>query len=344
MKAAIVKNYSALPVFGAEQRFYNGHQYNLLVTKCTFSLIPGKPLKPLLEQPELVFNDLNEGDRDWATVRYPSDLIPFKPKVDILLVGSAMPERSIPSKAWLANIQIGQWQKTLKINGPRAWTRTTLGVWDLSEPDPTSAVPLLYELAYGGTVGTHEQPQDYFDANPLGCGYIGDDRKMREAKLLRAPQIEYLEDASKVPNKNIRVAGFAPVPDYFESRSRLSGTWDKTWEKTTAPNIPLDMDLRFWNTAPEDQQLEKLKGDERVELVGLLPEGRVTFDLPAYRPRAILYRSDEDTDTRELVLDTLHIDLDARRVTLRWSNLVDFDDGVVRIHMLTPEARIPVVA
>jgi hypothetical protein len=344
MKAAVVKNYSPLPVFGAEQRFYNGHQYNLLVTKCTFSLIPGKPLKPLLEQPDMVFNDLNEGDRDWATLRYPSDLIPFKPKVDVLVVGSAAPEGSVPSTVWLANLRIGEWQKTLKLTGPRAWSRTALSDWTLSEPQPTTAVPLLYERAYGGTVGSHEQPKDFFEANPLGCGYVGDGKTLSAENRLSAPQIEYLDDPLRAPNQGIRVAGFAPLPDYFDSRSRWSGTWDKTWEQTVAPNIPLDMDLRYWNTAPGDQQLDRLNGDERVELIGLLPEGRVEFVLPAYRPRAILYRADEDTDTRELVLDTLHIDLDARRVTLRWSNLIDFDDGIVRVHLLTPEARIPVSA
>ncbi len=341
VEAAVVRNLSPLPVFGAEHRFYNGHQYNVLVTKCTFALIPGKPLKPLLEQPPIVFNDINEGEADWATLRYPSDVIPFKQKVDVVVVGSAMPENGDKTDAWLANIAIGEWQKTLKLNGPREW-RSTMSGWSLSDPQPTNAVPLTYELAYGGTVGPFDTPRAYYDFNPLGRGFIGDDDKLHSSKSLAAPQIEYLDSPITSPNRTVRVAGFAPIQDYFESRAKFAGTWDKEWEKNTAPNIPNDMDLRFWNVAPEDQQLDKLKGDERITMIGFLPEGKIEFELPAYRPRAILYDADEDTDTRELVLDTVHIDLDARRVTLRWSNLIDFDDGIVRIHMITPEARIPV--
>jgi hypothetical protein len=341
---ALVRNFSPLPVFGAEHRFYNGHQYNVLVTKCTFALIPGKPLKPLLDQPPIVMNDVNEGDADWATLRYPSDLIPFKSKVDVLVVGSAVPENGQAREVWLANIAIGDWQKTLKLCGPRDWVKSSLGGWTLDKPRATTGVPLLYELAYGGTVGAFHEPTNYYEWNPLGRGYIANDERLHSQIRLPAPQIEFLDSPVSSPNRETKVAGFAPVQDYFESRAILSGTWDKEWEQKVAPNIPHDMNLRFWNVAPEDQQLEKLNGDEVISLVGLLPEGKVEFALPAYRPRAILYDADENTDTRELVLDTVHIDLDSRRVTLRWSNLVDFDDGIVRAHMLTPEARIPVAA
>jgi hypothetical protein len=342
VEPAVVKNLSPLPVFGAEHRFYNGHQYNVLVTKCTFALIPGKPLKPLLEQPPIVFNDVNEGEADWATLRYASDVIPFKSKVDVVVVGSAMPEGGKDCEAWLANIAIADWEKTLKLCGPRDWTRSTLGGWVLGKSRPTNAVPLLYEMAYGGTVGSFAEPTAYYELNPLGRGYIADDSRLHASRQLAAPQIEYLDSPATIPNREAKVAGFAPVQDYFESRARYAGTWDKDWEKNVAPNIPHDMDLKFWNVAPDDQQLAKLKGNEKVTLIGMLPEGRIDFELPAYRPRAVLYDADESTDTRELVLDTVHIDLDSRRVTLRWSNLIDFDDGIVRAHMLTPEARIPV--
>jgi hypothetical protein len=339
VEPALVLNYSPLPVFAAEHRFYNGHQYNLLITKCSFALIPGKALKPLQEQPDIEPEDLFFSEEEHSSLIYPSDLIPFKKKVDLLVVGSAQPEGGVPTCEWLAHVAINDWNKTLKLMGERSWSQGAMGAWTLSNPEPTTAVALRYELAYGGTVGSFVKPDSFFDQNPLGKGYVGGKPVLDSDNRLPAPQIEYIEDPVKRPNASVRVAGFAPVPDYFESRARLSGTWDSVWEKTTAPNIPNDMDLGFWNVAPEDQQLDRLAGNEKIELIGLLAEGRVEIQLPSYRPRAILYMANEETDTRELVLDTVHIDLDARRVTLRWSNLIDFDEGVSRIHIMTPEAR-----
>ncbi|MCV5264373.1 DUF2169 domain-containing protein, partial [Escherichia coli] len=55
-------------------------------------------------------------------------------------------------------------------------------------------------------------------------------------------------------SKNLRVAGFGPVPPFFEARQTLAGTFDEEWIENRKPMLPLDFDRRFFQSAPADQQ------------------------------------------------------------------------------------------
>ncbi len=61
----------------------------------------------------------------------------------------------------------------------------------------------------------------------------------------------------------------------------FGGTYDDHWQKTRAPLLAADMDDRWFQCAPVDQQCPQgLSGGEPVILLNLSPRGRVQFVLP----------------------------------------------------------------
>jgi hypothetical protein len=61
----------------------------------------------------------------------------------------------------------------------------------------------------------------------------------------------------------------------------LAGTYDEKWEKERLPLLPVDFNERYYQCAPEDQQvLGYSKGGEPVELHHLSPGGLLCFTLP----------------------------------------------------------------
>jgi hypothetical protein len=80
---------------------------------------------------------------------------------------------------------------------------------------------------------------------------------------------------------------------------------------------PPDLDGRFYNAAPLDQQVDSLKGDETVRLVNLDKNGKTAFNLPGKAPIVTLDRG-RGLEAVAPRLDTLVIDREAERVTLVW--------------------------
>jgi hypothetical protein len=61
----------------------------------------------------------------------------------------------------------------------------------------------------------------------------------------------------------------------------LAGTHDEIWKATQWPKSPKNHDYRYWNCAPEDQQINYPLGGEEIVLINLTPAGSpVRFRLP----------------------------------------------------------------
>jgi hypothetical protein len=308
-----------------EQRFYHSIPYNVCVIKATYRLLEGRRLKLLEPQPALVALDIPEyPDRDYCSPRYVSDFTPYKPNSDIVICGDAKAHGSVPTTAWLAELSVGNLRKALKLSGMRQWQHRALRGWQLSEYEPTASVPLAYELAYGGIVGDRSAPKQVFSRNPLGVGFVGGERLDTDATY-PACQIEYLDDPLRHIAHSVKPAGFSPMPGYFEDRLQHAGSVEKQPENS----MPSDMDMRFWNCAPSDQRLNGyLSGGETIQMSGFWPEGVVEFTLPQWTAMSVSIDDRDNRVSHAMALDTVHIDLDKRHVSLRWCTLIPFDiDG-----------------
>jgi len=319
-----------------EFRFYNGHLYDCLFLKATFKLTHDGQLKPLVQQPGFVISDEYELPQEATfehhpALRYPSDLTPYKPTTDVLVMGQAKPAAGQPRSRWNARLQIqGQLDKRIQLTGPRHWQHTLLGGWQLEPLQETSAVRLSYSLATGGgSQGERTQERDIYPPNPFGRGYLGRDKPDRQ-QLYPAPQILHPTQGDPVWGRPDLPTGLSALDGLQMARLQHAGTYDEHWHKHVAPNIPLDMNLAFWNTAPEDQLVHPyLVGGERVHTEGLFPtdDGKQDFFLPHPDVFVVPVRLGQKHRAWDMHLDTVIIDLDTRHVILRWCTLISRTHG-----------------
>jgi hypothetical protein len=336
-----IQNYTKLPAIGFEQVFYQGNKYYCLVVKATYRWDDEGKLSIAEDQPDLVVQDEYETEPLESSLRYVTDLVPFKPATDVLITGTARSPNEKPVKEWVAGIVLGTIKKGVRLVGPRHWQYKTLTGWRLSEPEPCSSVHLCWENAWGGQLADPKSEKDIFWKNPLGKGFH---RKtaLDKSKIYAAPQIEdYAHPITDIDSEQVPV-GFGPLDNFFQDRSSIAGTFDDNWQKKIAPSLPQDMDMAFYNVAPRDQIVKDyLSGGETVRLTGLTPQSPIEFTLPRHNMCAVVHYEKNPSDTFKMKLDTVGIDLDDQSITLRWCHLVPFSEDPKTVWMLdltTPKA------
>jgi len=129
-----------------------------VVCKATYRLLPGtSPLADAQDEPN---EEDNHWDDDPARSLYaPSDLVPFKPRADVVLVGHAFAPGRAPVASIVARLVVGEIDKAVEAFGDRFFSQDG----QLHEGPRIAKVPLLYERAAGG-VGTR---------NPVGVRLDG---------------------------------------------------------------------------------------------------------------------------------------------------------------------------
>ena len=221
-----------------------------------------------------------------------------------------------------------------------------------AQPDPPATEP------QGVEPGQRKLPA-FYAPNPIGAGRWGgkDTRawietereslleaqhKTKEARgahdslthnfnaelRYRGPQIEPHDQAFGGSEKDFPVAGYGPVSRWWQPRQQLAGTHDAQWKARQWPKSPKDHDYRYWNFAPEDQQIAYPEGGEQITLANLTPamppaEGAepgnsqlVHFALPE-QPLKVLVRM----QAGPLLLMPMHID----------TIVIDFADGSLSV-------------
>lgn len=198
--------------------------------------------------------------------------------------------------------------KAIRMLAPSDFIRNARGAWVRQTSAPATKVPLLYELAYGGSsvvrhpdFGRHADAPEFLlnevcFLNPLGRGWMHADfeRALREAGItvpasLPAPQIEMADGLLERPDVTAqaagqqpprmleqarlytgRPAGFGPIGRAWTPRIQRAGSYDDRWLEERWPNLPKDFDMGYWNAAPQDQQIAFPRPDCYVELGNLI--------------------------------------------------------------------------
>ncbi|HEP6428615.1 DUF2169 family type VI secretion system accessory protein [Burkholderia cenocepacia] len=135
----------------------------------------------------LAMADEYEGKTGASSVKWESDLAPFKPKCDVLVRATAHAPHGTPAASWPARVRVFDAgtmviDKGLRVTGPRSFTKGWRG-WKLGEPEPTRAVPVRWEQAYGGTsrvalaqsakgASADLELNEVCFTNPLGRGWV----------------------------------------------------------------------------------------------------------------------------------------------------------------------------
>ena len=289
----------------------------MTVVKATFTVGEKGVVTVAQEQAEMVFADEHYGDPGESSTRYESDFAPEKRFVDVLVNGHVYAPgggKNVPQCQ--AALRVGRLSKILRVSGRRFWTQgIRVGA---SSPKPLDKVALMYENAFGGVDTSHsaQRHQGAELRNPVGCGYRKSP-KDGDAMGHPVPQLEYASDSPIAFKKPKAPASFGVVGRGWQPRIAFAGTYDAAWLEHTAPFLPRDFDMRYFQTAPLDQQLPSLPPGTMVQLAHLTPNGAFTFLIPEVTI-PVVYRFADREERPTMMMDTLIIEPDASRFMMTW--------------------------
>jgi hypothetical protein len=249
------------------------------------------------------------GDPALSSLKYDSDFHLTKPTTDILLHGHAYaPDDKLATQVDVT-MRLGEVTKTLRVIGDRVYEKGLKALL----PTPAQQfvrMPITYERTHGGREphppATPDRPK-FEPRNPVGAGFVP-----MPGDIL--PNVEYPGRGSTT-----RPAGFGPVPAHWHPRITYAGTYDENWRKTRLPLYPDDLDDRFFLCSPEDQRPKTfLRGGERVDLVNLTADGRMSFVLPRLAFRFETEFRGKPSVVHRGALHTVVLEPDESRMVMVW--------------------------
>lgn len=271
-----------------------------VVTKATFSF--EDPERVHLTSPEPVRKeDEHRGGHPMRSVVAAGELAPQLHRADVTLIGKARPVKPVakhPVRMAVAAATGAVLDKTLLVVGERGAG---------GEPQPFTELPIDWEHAYGG-IG---HPQ-----NPIGMGY-----GVATALL---PNIISMDETAKVS------VGFGPVPASFPTRRKLLDHAARKQLAQPLMEIPPGLDWRFFQSAPDDQQLAALHGNEWIALDGFCTtRPQLRFRLPGGVALTRIFGFEQAGVPNQvpLALDMLHIDTESKRLALVWRGSFPIPDA-----------------
>ncbi len=364
-----LRNYTPFSNFRYYSLDNRGAQFGVVIVKATYDLYSDGRLDRAEEQAPLVFTDLCHGEVNETSMRHPSDLVPVKPRGEVLLNASAHAPGGEPAPSWLCGVTVEggghRLERIVRVTGERAWVpewsreldeeerprwrshRRDFDGWRLTDPAPTAEVPLRWEHAFGGQmprpVGEDGAAQiEANEHNPLGVGWI-DAEATDHTQPVPAPRIEDPARPVADPYEELPPCGLTPIPPAWLPRRPLGGTYDAHWLDAVWPNWPADYDFAYHLSSPEGMRWPGFFGGrERVWLHNLLPGGGdVPVTLPGVAVEATLVGARGRRESRLMNLDTVFLDLapeplQGRRLYLVWRLRFE-PDAFQRIELSTLE-------
>ena len=295
-----------------------------LIVKGTFDVLPDGRTRLAKAQMPLCGDEYEGPDGDPELVRYESDLVPFKPRTDLLCVGRAHAPGGQPVSSLAVRFGLADRPKEIRVFGERR-LRMIGPTPEIGPPEPFTTMALSYCRAFGGSDPEDSGGTSLCPTNPHGRGFA------RKAGAQQGGLMPNLEDPRR-PLHNLAEpalpAGFGPLGRTWQPRLALAGTYDERWQNQRAPELPEDFDYGYFNGAPPDQQIDGyLRGNETLWAENLHPElPRLSVRLPGVRIRGFFEASDDLADDKvveglrelRLRLDTAWLDMEALRLVLVW--------------------------
>jgi hypothetical protein len=269
---------------------YAGRAQLTVVLKATFAMVDGAVARHA--GPGAIATE----DRTFArnpsrSVEIANDLVPYRSRCDVTLVGHChMPRRQPRSALW---VRLGLEREGRALLDKRIVVLGKRGA--AGEVQPFVTMPLTYEHAIGGPG----------EPNPVGSA---------------APSLVDRREP-------LRAICFGPVSPFWRARKQLLASLDAGQIVGPAPNLPEAMPWAYFQAAPADQQVEPLRGGERVLLDGLDADApHQTTQLPLLGAVARTFASNGHTALVDLVCDTLAINSDTRTFDLVWRGRLSVEE------------------
>lgn len=281
----------------------------------TFDIVHGEPMRLASEQVPPPLTDEYFGTPGASSLRRPGVLAPYKPKTDVLIEATAHSPSGKPEATWPCAVKAGPLKVDFVVTGPRVWTQGVTGR-RLSAAEPISALPVRYELAYGGASAV--DPDIRHAENPAGIGFL----VPGEQPDVRCPQILPASEGVVAFGRPVDSIGLGPVAPSWQPRLGRSGTAGDEWRKTRAPYLPQDFSFEFYNAAPPALTFPGFAaGNEGFELTNLGNGGRLAFALPGIELATIIRFEDGRWIPGLMHLDTIEVRVEERKAFLTWRGI-----------------------
>jgi hypothetical protein len=227
------------------------------------------------------------------------DLAPRLPRAEIVLVGAARsptPVGSMSVRLFVSRESAVVLDKALHVYGDRP----TGGF-----PTPFLTMPLTYDRTVGGP-GTD---------NPVG----------RSGSV--APNVVD-------PHDKWKIASFAPIDPRFPARQRLAGAAPPRLEGVRWI-LPDNVSFDYFQSAPPDQQVSHLDGDEWLVMDGMHPShGRFRSQLPGLLPTMQIVAPIAAAAPLRLKLERLLIDMTTLQADLTYRGTTALRSGEGRVQLV----------
>ncbi|MCW0322149.1 DUF2169 family type VI secretion system accessory protein [Pantoea dispersa] len=346
-------NYSAFPAQLFESIDQHDHGFSVLVTRVSYDLdIHSGQLTLCEDQGELVEQDEYYDEPGRSSVRFESDLAPYKPRLDVIINGSAHAPEGKPARHFTVGARIGDFTRLLNVYGPREW-RKMVASWQLSEAKAITALELRYEHAQGGMFRLEHGDEIASATNSVGVGWLPA-RAQKQLKLQRiaAPQFELLPQPIKNIDDETLPAGFGFYGRGWKPRIGFAGTYDEAWKQQRHPFLPQDFRFDYWCGAHPWMQfpLPKPLSHIPVTLKNLIsqqdkPGQEISFSVPVETLFAFVTTQLGAGVSYDLQLDTLVINLPDRKVHCTYRTVFSelLEAAVTELRFITARERKAIV-
>jgi hypothetical protein len=279
-----------------------------VVAKATYQLLPVTcPVSEEQEDPSAYESHWNYDTE--RSLHAPSDLVPYKPRPEVTLVGQAFAPRGEAVPRLTARLIVGGVDKSIVVHGDRSFAQDGT----LRSGARFARMSLRYERAAGG-------PET---SNPVGVQPRADGFGAVPLPNLEPPALNVTR-----PDDPIEPVGFGPIAAEWPARRTRLGPLAGSWSLAALADapVPKSLDPLYFMSAPPDQYLDELRANERLVLENLHPDHpRLVTSLPGYEPRAFVERARGPVTELPMTCDTLWIDTDRSVCTLTWRGQLTLD-------------------
>jgi len=309
----------------------SGRELLVVAVKGTFTIpSDGKEARLSQEQVPLIDADQFTGEPGFSAPLYETDYAPKKLKCDVLLNGSAYALKGRLARIVDVELKVGAMSKAFRAVGNRTWKKgMTIRA---GEPEPFEKVRISYDYAFGGIDNSHEKPEKHktYTVNPAGRGFFSN-ASLEEMEGKPLPNTEELNMEVTTPYGKYKPMAFGSIGRGWEPRYKLAGTYDQDWIDNTFPFLPKDFKEEYYQAAPIDQQIDYLKGGEKVVLKNLTPENLTKFEIPKIEMPVVFFYKDYEEKTAEAIIDTLVIEPDENRFMMTWRTSIPLKKNMFEI-------------
>ena len=297
----------------------SGRELLVVVIKGTFVLPkPGEQVRLHDEQLPLIMADTFTGEPGFSAPVYEIDYAPRKRACDVLLVGSAHAPEGRQVTRMRVGLRVGPMEKSFDVVGDRVWQAGLTGI-SASAPRPFTKMPISYDVAFGGADrnSEDESEHDAFLPNPVGRGWH---KHLKNAWVDGKPLPNTEEPGKSVsfPSDKYKPMALGPLGRGWPQRARYAGTYGQQWLDDVFPFLPQDFDERYYQAAPEDQQVLLPKGPMEVVMSGFTGDGVRQFMLPHFEAPVHVIPKRGERESHSGTLDTIAFEPDHERLTMTW--------------------------